>query len=70
MKNKTLITAARKILKKLLIECTAEQHLMFKRMYCPKNTNLTINDTIDQMEVDKIDWAITQVEKTIAKNNK
>ena len=68
MKNATLINAAKEILKELLSECTEAQQLIFKRMYCHKNLELPINEAVDQMEDIKIDWAITQVERTINKN--
>jgi hypothetical protein len=70
MKNETLIKAAKTILKDLLAKCTEEQHLMFKRMYSNYYLDLPINDAVDQMDVDKIDWAITQVEHTIEMNLK
>jgi hypothetical protein len=70
MKNKTLINSAKETLKELLAKCTQEQQFMFKRMYCHRNLELPINDAIDQMANDKIDWAVTQVEETIKKNSK
>lgn len=68
MKNETLIKAAKDILKDLLSKCNESQQMMFKRMYCHKKLELSINEAVDQMNVDKIDWAITQCEKTIQKN--
>lgn len=70
MKNETLQTAARKILKDLLAQCTEGQQLLFKRMYSPNNLGLPINTAVDLMDPDKIDWAITQTERTVAKNSK
>ena len=69
MKNETLQTAARKILKDLLAQCTEGQQLLFKRMYSPNNLGLPINTAVDLMDPDKIDWAITQTERTVAKNS-
>lgn len=66
--NETLKNIAKKILKDLLSQCTDGQQLMFKRMYCHKNLDLPINEAVDQMSDDKIDWAITQVERTVEKN--
>lgn len=68
MKSETLINTARQILKDLLAQCTEEQQLFFKRMYSHKNLELHINDAVDQMDTEKIDWAIRQVERTIEKN--
>lgn len=65
--NETLKAAAKKILKDLLADCTESQHLVFKRLYSHKNLELPINDVVDQMPDDKLDWAITQVERTISK---
>jgi hypothetical protein len=68
MKNETLKNAAKQILKDLLAQCTEGQQLMFKRMYCHKDLEKPINDAVDQMADDKIDWAITQTERTVEKN--
>jgi len=72
MQNKTLIAAAKKILKELLPQCTPEEQLMFKRMYCHTNLQASPEEAIEQMNPEKMDWAITQVEQTLEKhkNNK
>lgn len=70
MRNDTLITAGRNILKKLLTECTEEQQLVFKKMYSNNNNQLPINEVVDKMNPDKIDWAISQCERTVEKNRK
>jgi len=67
MKNETIKNAAKEMLKELLSECTEGQQLIFKRMYCHKNIDLPINDAVDQMDDDKIDWAMTQVERSVDK---
>jgi hypothetical protein len=69
MKNETLKNVAKEMLKELLSQCTEPQQLMFKRMYSHNNLELPINDVVDNMAEDKIDWAMTQVERTIEKNN-
>jgi hypothetical protein len=66
--NQTIKNMAKEMLKKLLAECDNNQQLMFKRMYSHKNIDLPINDVVDKMDDDKIDWAMTQVERTIEKN--
>lgn len=66
--NETLKSTAKEMLKELLAECTDGQQLMFKRMYCHRNLELPINEVVDQMPDDKIDWAMTQVERTVEKN--
>lgn len=74
--NKTFATAGRKILKELLVQCTKPQQELFKLMYGRDNNNrsvedskaMDINDCVELMDDNKIDWAITQVESTIFKN--
>jgi len=68
MQNETIKNFAKEQLKGLLSQCTEGQQLMFKRMYCHRNLELPINEAVDQMADDKIDWAMTQVERTIEKN--
>lgn len=70
MKNKTLIKAARKILKKLLSKCTEEQQMIFKRMYSHKDLSVSIEEAVDRMDTEKIDLAINQVETTVNNNKK
>lgn len=67
MRNETLIKAGKDILKGLLSQCTEGQQMMFKRMYSPKNLELPINEAVDNMNPDKIDWAISQCENTLKK---
>ena len=68
--NEKLIKFARDDLKKGLAQCTEAQQLMFKRMYAGGNLELSINDVVDQMSVDKLDWAMEQVDRTLAKATK
>lgn len=68
MKNETLISSAKNILKDLLNQCNEGQQLMFKRMYSHNNLELPINEVVDKMDPEKMDWAITQCEKTLLKN--
>jgi hypothetical protein len=69
MKNKTLIKLAKDLLVGLLNQCSEPQQLLFKRMYYHKKLDATMEETVEQMEADKLDWAITQTEETIKKNN-
>jgi len=70
MHNETIIKMSKKLLTDLLLTCTEPQQLLFKKMYCHKNMDYSIPDAVEQMDVDKIDHAMTQVEKTIEKNKK
>lgn len=69
MRNKTIIEFTKNKLKDLLKECTDSQQLMFKRMYSNNNIDISINEVVDNMESEKLDWALTQVERTIQKNS-
>ena len=65
--NNTIQDFARNKLKEDLAKCTEAECLMFKRMYSHKNLELPINDVVDNMAAEKIDWAMQQVERTLAK---
>ena len=73
--NETFKNEGRKILKNLLSKCTEKQQNLFKRMYSGYGRekseefkmNLDINNVVDNMDAEKIDFAITQVENTINK---
>lgn len=67
--NQTLKNAAKEILVNLLNQCSQDQFLIFKRMYCPKNLDASIEVAVNLIKDEKIDWAITQCEKTVAKNS-
>jgi predicted nucleotidyltransferase len=68
--NDQLRTYARDTPKEGLAKCTeGEQHL-FKRMYAHANLELPIDEVVDQMEDDKLDWAMGQVERTLKKNKR
>lgn len=66
--NQTLKKSAVQILKDLLAQCTEPQKTMFKRMYSHTNMDANINEAVDNMQENKIDWAISQVERTVEKN--
>ena len=67
--NETLKTTAKQMLKNLLSQCTEPQQMIFKRMYSHDNLELQINEVVDKLPDDKIDWAITQCEQTVEKNS-
>lgn len=66
--NIYLETFARNFLKLNLIKCTDPEQYLFKKMY-DKLHGLTsdINMVIDDMPVEKLDHAMTQVAKTLEK---
>lgn len=67
MNNQKIINFTREQLKQGLSQCSSEQQLLFKRMYSHQNLELPINEVVDNMPNEKLDWALTQVEKTLAK---
>lgn len=79
--NEKLQKFARDQLKLGLAQLPDSKKLMFKRIYIPwslgiidQNRKLTevelstpINDVVDKLPEDKLDWAMQQVERTIQK---
>lgn len=76
--NSQIEKFAREQLKEGLALCTDKEQEIFKCMYIPKKSmdkppdedtlrTTTINDVVDQMESSKLDWAMTQVDKTLDK---
>ena len=55
-------------LKQLLAQCTEKQHHTFRLMYSHKDLEKPINDVVDDMPAEKIDWAICQTETTVINN--
>lgn len=66
--NSQLESYARQTLKESLGKCTQEQQMLFKRMYSHKNLDVSIGDAVDSMVEENLDWAMQQVERTLAKN--
>lgn len=68
--NKQLEAFARETLKDGLALCTEGQQMIFKRMYSPTFLEAPINKVVGNMDVEKLDWAMTQVSRTVADNAK
>jgi hypothetical protein len=66
--NELLKDSAKAILLDLLNQCTDGQQFVFKRMYSHGNLELPINKVVDNMPDEKLDWAISQCQRTINKN--
>ena len=62
--NEKLQEYARQELKNGLSKLGDAQQLVFKRMYSNKNLKADINDVVDEMPEDKLDWAMKQVART------
>jgi len=58
---------ARAFLKDGLSKLTEGNRDIFKRMYCHKNLDLDINEVVDNMEPEKLDWAMQQVGQSLDK---
>ena len=67
MKNTTIINFAREEIKRGLSQCSERQQLNFKRMYASGRLDLPIEEVVDKMDTEKLDWALTQVERTLFK---
>ena len=64
--NNQLKEFARNTLKDGLSLCTDGQQLLFKRMYAGGDLALSISEVVDNMPEDKLDWAMQQVQRTLA----
>ena len=67
--NSQIEAFVRTELKKGLSQCTEAQQLLFKRMYAHGNLLAGIEDVVDTMDIDKLDCALGQVQRTLAKRN-
>lgn len=65
--NNQLQDYARDILKEGLAQLPKSNQLLFKRMYSHKNIEANINDIVDNMLEEKLDWAMQQVQRTLDK---
>lgn len=58
---------ARNEIKQGLAQCTEKQQHFFKRMYSHKDLSKSINDVVDDMPESKLENAMDQVIRTLAK---
>ena len=65
--NEQLQEFAKSELKAGLSQCNEAQQHLFKRMYSHKNLGAPINDVVDNMPAEKLDRAMQQVQRTLAK---
>ncbi len=59
--NDSLQRCAREELKRGLAQLPERHHHVFKLMYSHKNLNKPINNVVDDMPWEKLDWAMQQV---------
>jgi hypothetical protein len=65
--NIQLQNFARETIKSRLMQLGKAQQILFKRMYANGNLNMEINDVVDKMPEEKLDWAMQQIERTLRK---
>lgn len=68
--NDQLQEFARSELKSDLAKLSENHRIFFKRMYSHNNPDAEINDVVDGMPEEKLDWAMQQVQRTLEKQNK
>ena len=68
--NDDLQEYARTQLKEGLAKLPHTHHRLFKRMYSHTDLDKNIDDVVDDMPADKLDWAMQQVQNSLYKENK
>ena len=68
--NKTMQDFARDNIKAGLANLPEKWQMMFKRMYLPDNLNADVNDIVDAMPEEKLDWAMQQIQNSLEKIGK
>lgn len=63
--NKELDRYARDYIRINVKKLKDEYILIFKRMYSHNDLEKPIDDVVDKMEADKLDWAMQQVERSL-----
>ena len=66
--NETVITFIRNKIKEGLGKLSEEHKLTFNRMYSFENLDKDVNEVVDEMPEEKLDWALTQVENSMRKD--
>jgi len=65
--NNQLQNFARSTLKEGLAKLPDNWKTIFKRMYSPNNIDIDINDIVDIIPEDDLDWAMQQVQNSLDK---
>ncbi|OEU68436.1 MAG: hypothetical protein BBJ57_02405 [Desulfobacterales bacterium PC51MH44] len=65
--NEQLQKYARDTLKVGLAKLPEGHQMIFKRMYSHNNLELPMNDVVDSIECEKLDWAMEQVQRSLGK---
>lgn len=67
--NNQIQEFAKNEIKKGLEKLPESHGMLFKRMYSHKNLEANINNVVDNMPEDKLDWAMQQVQRSLDKLN-
>ena len=65
--NSDIQAFAREQIKDGLARLPESHRMFFKRMYSHDNLEADINDVVDSMPDEKLDWAMQQVQNTLNK---
>lgn len=65
MKNEAIINFTKNEIKSGLEKLNDDCQMLFKRMYSHNNLNLTIQEAVDGMEIEELDWALSQVQRSL-----
>jgi len=68
--NKTVVNFIREEIKKGLAQLEDKNRLLFNRMYSHDNLERPVNEVVDDMPEEKLNWALTQVENSLRKKEK
>ena len=68
--NEQMQRYARNTTKEGLSRCTSAEQLIFKRMHSPDALDLPINEVVDKIEPEKLDWAMQQILNTLEEKRK
>jgi len=63
--NEELQAYARNYIKEALSQCTEREHEIFKLMYSHLNLDKPINQVVDDMPYEQLDWAMKQMDNTL-----
>jgi len=63
--NDQLQKFARDNIKSGLAQLNEKSHILFKLMYSPKDRDADINEIVDNMPEERLDWAMQQVQRSI-----
>ncbi len=63
--NETIVVFAREQIKEGLAKLEDAHRLRFNRMYSHDNLQRPVNEVVDNMPEDKLNWALSQVERSM-----